>query len=501
MITDAEEAGPVLIGIDIGTTSVRAIAFDARGRKLAVGSRKTPIEIVETGGECDPDRIWACVEDSLAEVGAGLAGRPVAGLAVASIGESAVVIDQDGAAVTPSIIWYDRRTVAEAAAIAGQIGDDRVFRITGLPCHHIATLPKLMWMQTHWSDAMARARHVLLMADWVAFRLTGEMATDPSLASRTLFFDLGRRQWSEEMLDVAGLRTSFPAPISASGRPLGVLRRDVATRTGLAGRPVVAVGGHDHVLGAFATGLSRPGTVTNSIGTAEGIFLATPRPVLALEAIRRGYEQGAIETASPMSYLGASQFCSGGAVEWVRTLVGGMSQEDLTARAEAEPVGSGGAVFLPHLVNSPPPEPDPHGRGAFVGLTLQATPPRLYRAVLEGLAMQSRRSLDGMTDLPGVESPREIRLIGGASRNRLLLSIRANVFGRSIIVVEEPEPTALGAALLGGVAAGLFPSLEAALPDLDRSQFVVEPDGTAARYEHLRTMVFADIHARLRPVN
>ncbi|WP_421724809.1 FGGY-family carbohydrate kinase [Bauldia sp.] len=493
--------GQALIGIDMGTTSLRAIAFDARGRKLAVGSRPTPMDATDTGGTFDPDRIWVCVQEALTDVGTALAGRPVAGIAVSSIGESPVLIDEAGQSIAPSIVWFDRRTEPQAERLSETVGYDRIVGITGLTIHAIGTLPKLMWMTEHWPEAMARARHILMMGDWITYRLSGTAVTDPSLASRTLYFDIGQRAWSEELLAVAGVDRDRLPELAASGRPVGSLEPAVASATGIAGDPVVAVGGHDHVLGAFATGLDRLGTVVNSIGTAEAVLMATPETLTSPETGRRGYEQGAIETARPMSYLCASQFCSGRAMEWLRQMIGTPPQDELIAAATAEPVGSGGIVFLPHMINSPPPEPDPHARGAFVGLTPRATPAQLYRAVLEGLAMQSKASLDGMVSLPGAEPVREIRLIGGASRNRLLLAIKANVMGRPITVVDEPEATALGAALLGGVAAGLFPSLDAALTELDREEFVVEPDDTATRYDSLRTTVFADIHARMRPVN
>lgn len=499
--TNREGEDPVMVGIDVGTSSVRAIAFDRRGRKVVVASRPTPIHAVETGGEYDPDALWERVVEALAEVGAALRSRPVAGMAVASVGEAAVLVGEDGKALTPSIAWFDRRTEPQADIIVERLGRERVFAIAGVAVEHFFTLPKLMWMREHWPEPVAKARHVLMMADWIAFRLSGEMATDPSLASRTLYLDIRRREWSGEMLALAGFDPGFPARIAANGTPLGPLRRDVARTTGLAGSPMVAVGGHDHVIGAFAVGLREPGTVINSIGTAEAILLATAEPLTDPETMRRGYVQGAMESERKISYLHAGLFNAGGAMEWLRSVVGASSQETLIAEAAEVPAGSHGVVFLPHLGGGSPPEPDANAHGAFFGLTPQTTPARLYRAVLEGLAIQSRLMLDGMATLSGATQPREIRVIGGVSRNRLFLSIKANALARPITVVDEPEATALGAALFGGAAGGLFPSLEAALPGLERKEFLIEPDETVARYEALRTMVFEGIHARVRAIN
>ncbi len=492
----------VIIGIDVGTTSVRAIAFDARGRRVAAGTRPTPVRRSTSGGEFDPEAIYAAVAANLADVGKALAGRNVAGIAVTSIGESCVLVDDRGRALAPSIVWYDRRTEAEAHAIESTLGRDRVFAITGHAVDPIFTLAKLIWMREHWPDAMAKARHVLLMADWIAFRLSGVAATDPTLAARALFYDIRRRCWSEEMLALAGVSTDFPSPLAASGTLLGPMKRDVQAETGLAGAPIIAVGGHDHIVGALATGLMQPGTAVNSIGTAEALVLATENPLDDPEVIRRGYVQGAIETDRKLSYVAGAIMSSGGAIEWLRSIVGNIPQETLIAEAASVPPGSNGVVFLPHLANGPPPVPDANARGAFLGLTQTATPAALYRAVLEGVALQSRMMLDGMVTLPGVGEAKTIRLIGGTSRNPLFLSIKANVLGRPLVVVDEPEATALGAALFAGVAAGLYPNVGAAVAGLDRSEHIVEPDAEdAERYAALRVDVFRPLLERMRSVD
>lgn len=493
------DAGAVLVGIDVGTSSIRAVAFDSSGRKLAIGLRPTPIRVLPTGGEYDPDLIFATVVTVLGEVAAALGGRPVAGIAVASIGESCVLVDAAGKAVAPSITWYDQRTAGEAAEIEAKLGRERLFAVTGIAVEAIFTLAKLLWMRAHWPDAMTKARRVLMMADWIAFRLSGVMATDPSLASRTLYFDLGRRAWAPEFLAVAGLDARFPAPLAESGMPLGPLLPDITAATGLADRPVVSVGGHDHILGAIATGLSEPGIVVNSIGTAEALLLATAGPLADPETIRRGYVQGAV--TERVDYVCGSLFSAGGAMEWVRSVAGGVDTGTLIAEATDVPPGSRGVVFLPHLVNGPPPDADPDARGAFVGLTPGANRAVLYRSVLEGLALQSRLMLDGMGSLAGVAPVRDVRLIGGVARNALFLAIKASVLGRPLTVVEEPEATALGAALLAGVGAGIFTGIDAALAALDRRETVIEPDASAPRYAALRETVFAPVVAAMRPIN
>src|SRR5215468_2109202 len=494
---------PLLIGIDVGTQSIRTLAFDARGRKVAQAARPTPVRTLEGGrGEYDPDSLFATALACLAETARALAGRPVAGLAVASVGESCVLVDEQGRALAPALIWHDRRTEDAARALGDKLGADRFFALTGLALDPTLTLCKLAWMREHWADAFARARRVLMIADWIAFRLSGVAATDHTLASRTLYFDIHERQWSAELLALAGLDPVLLAPLAASGAPLAPVRPEILTETGLAGRLIVAAGGHDHVCGSYGAGVVKPGLMLDSMGTAEAALLVTAAPQRDAAVMRHGFIQGAIATHRALAYLGGTNNSCGGAIEWFRAIAGNPPHESLIAEASAVAPGSQGVVFLPHLVYAPPPDPDTAARGAFIGLTAHATRAALYRAVLEGLALQMRVMLEAMAALPGIALPSEIRAIGGNSRNALFMQIKADVYGRPVTVVDEPEASALGAALLGGIAAGLWPDLDAALASLDRRDHIVKPQrAEAERYDDLRTAVFAPLQPALTAVN
>jgi len=500
--TGAPDDAPAIIGVDVGTTSVKAVAFDPAGRKLASAARPTPMTRVATGGEYDPDTIFVTVLAILAEVAVALAGRPVAGIAATSVGESYAVIDAAGRSVIPSIAWFDGRTVEDAAAVEAAIGSERAFAITGVGVEFNFTLVKMMWARRNWPEDYARGRRILMMADWVAYRLSGEGATDPTLAARTQYYDVDADAWSDEMLALAGRDSSFPAPLRVGGTALGPVRAEVLAATGLAGAPVVGVGGHDHIVGAMANGFQRAGTLVDSMGTAEALLLATPEPVRDLAVIRRGYLQAPIEPGR-LHWVGGSVFTSGGAVEWARALLGGVDVATLVAEAAAVPPGSGGLVFVPHIGNGvTPPDPDLDARGHFLGLSTATGRGALFRSVLEGIAFQSRLILDDMAAFPGVVPPAgPPRLTGGGSRNPLLVSIKASMFGRPVVVVEESESTALGAALLGGIAAGLWPDMEAAVAGLVRRDRIVEPDPVALeRYATLRAEVFDRAGRDLKPI-
>jgi xylulokinase len=209
-----------------------------------------------------------------------------------------------------------------------------------------------------------------------------------------------------------------------------------------------------------------------------------------------------VETHRPLSYLGGTMNSSGGAVEWLRALMGVVPHETLIDEARAVGPGSAGVVFLPHLAYAPPPAPDIAARGAFIGLAASSGRGAVYRSVLEGIALQAGRVVDGLAALPGVGRPREYRLIGGSSRNPLLVAIKAAVFDAPIVVIDQPEATALGAALLAGVAAGLWPDLDAALAGIEQRQHVVEPDPEwMAAYAEIRRRIFDPLQDALKPFN
>jgi xylulokinase len=497
-------AGPFLIGLDCGTQSVRALLADARGRTLACAARPTPTIAIGPGqAEHDPEALWQAACAGLRELAAQIPpGGEVAGIACASMGEACVLLDADDRPLARTLTWFDRRTEPLAAEFAARVGAEVLFDRTGLPADPTVTLMKLLWHRATDPAGFARVRRVLNLADYLAFRLCGEAATDLSHASRTQLLDIAAGEWSAPMLRDAALDRALLPPVRASGFRVGAVRPAVLAATGLPGRPVVGVGGHDHVCGAFAAGVVRPGILLDSMGTAEALFATVERPVVTRANRHLGFWQGAIGTDRRFAYVGAGITSSGGAVEWLRRLFGDdVDRAALIAAAEASPAGSGGVVFLAHLANATPPVVDLAARGAFLGLTAATSRGALFRAVLEGLAMEARVCVDAVAALPGAGRPEEIRVIGGSTRNALLLRIKAAVFGRPLTVINEPEATALGAALLGGVAAGLWPDLSSALRAIDQPVHVVEPDAAwIACYDTLFRSIYARLYPTLAPL-
>jgi len=494
-----------LIGIDIGTQSLRGLLIDRSARLRVLASRPTPtLRMREGSAEHDPEALWQATLAILRELAPQVPkGHAVAGIAAASFGESCVLLDDHGEALGKAMAWFDRRTEKDAAWLAERIGPERLFALTGLALDPTYTLFKLLWARRTMPDRFGSTRRTLNIADWIAFRLSGEAATDFSLASRTSCLDLPNRIWSAALLREVGFDRGIFPPIRSSGTPLGPVRPQVLAETGLPGAPVVGVGAHDHVCGAFAAGALSAGVVLDSMGTAEAILTALRQPVMSPDLVGQGYAQGAVERDRPLFYLGGTIYSSGGAVEWARRLFGqDLSHQALIGEAELLSPGSNGVSFLPHLAYGVPPHADIAARGAFLGLTSAKGRSEMFRAVLEGLAMEARSVVAGMTDLAGLGDPGAIIVIGGNTRNRLLLEIKASTYGRPMTIIAEPEATALGAALLGGIAAGLWPDLRQALAEIARETFVVDPrPDWVPIYNEFFNTVHARLYATLRPIH
>jgi xylulokinase len=361
---------------------------------------------------------------------------------------------------------------------------------------------KLLWIKENQPEAFARTVRWLNVADYIAYRLSGVPATDHSLASRTLAFDLHRLQWAEELIREVGLSLDLFAPLHPSGTRLGPVTPEAARVTGLPPSTQVAAGGHDHICGALASGVFEPGTVLDSLGTAEAFFTPLDQPITDPARCHQGYSHGA-HVVTGRYYVLGGLYTSGASVEWWREILGQEADyATLIAEAEQVPPGSLGVCFLPHLRMASAPHRDFKGRGAFIGLSTDVKRGALFRAILEGLAYEARQVLESRRAYLGVETWRDIYATGGGTRNHLLMQIKANVFNRAITVVKVAEAAGLGAAILGGLGAGVYADVSSALATLRYDQTLVEPIADqAVLYEAAFRQVYQHIYPTLRPLH
>jgi len=442
-----------MLGVDIGTSGARCVAVDGSGRVVASAVAEYPLLSPRPGwSEQDPESWWEAARDLIGSV-----GGEVAAVGLTGQMHGAVFLDAKDEVIRPALLWNDQRTTSQAEAITRLVGAERLAEIAGNPALTGFQAPKILWLREEEPDSYARVATVLLPKDYVRLRLTGEKTTDVSDASGTLLLDLRKRDWSDEILDALDIPRSWLPPVYESPR---------------------IAGAGDNAAAAIGTGIIRDGLASCSIGTSGVLFAHTD----ALSSDPQGRLHAFCHAVPGRYHLMGVTLAAGGALRWWRDLIGETGYDNLTARAATAPPGSEGLVFLPYLTGERSPHLDSRARGVFFGLTSRHDLSHMTRAVMEGVAFSLRDSLEVMEELGA--SPREIRATGGGTRNRFWRQLLADVFERPIVRTVIDEGPAYGAALLAGVAAGEFASVEEACASIEISMDACEPDpGRARLYE------------------
>jgi xylulokinase len=440
-----------LVGLDVGTTGVKAVVISPDGEVLATDEESYPLSTPRPGwAEQDPELWWRAAEAVLTrlpfgEVRLGLSGQ-MHGL---------VCLDGADDVLRPAILWNDQRTAAECAEIEEQIGLGRLIELTGNRALTGFTAPKILWLRRHEPEVYGRIRSILLPKDYVLLRLTGEHGIDAADASGTLLFDVRNRRWSDEVTDALEIPREWLPPVLES------------TAHGGAG---------DQQAAALGVGVVRPGTLSVVLGTSGVVFAALPGYRPEPEARVHVFCHAVPDTWEAMGVM----LSAAGALQWFRdALAPGASFDQLVAEADEWPPGSEGLTFLPYLAGERTPHADPSARAMFEGLSLRHGRGGLVRAVLEGVAYGLRDSLELLRGL-GVDA--EVgRASGGGARSRLWLEIVASVLGIPLELTEVEEGSAYGAALLAGVSNGVFASAEEAVEACVRARDRIEPNEAWSR--------------------
>ncbi len=449
------------LAVDFGSTHLKAGLFDSDFSLLRSAAVDVALMQQEGGPVIDPAWAGESVFRLIREVLVDDDPATVAGVGIASMAETGLLLDRaSGQFVTPLLPWFHRGAEGQVDYItrsAENFPDG--LRWSGIAANFKNPLAKLLWLRDVQSVPLA-GRTWLSAADFLLYLLTGEAATDFSLAGRTLGFDISARVWNEAWLADFRLPYGlFPRALQA-GSIMGYLAEPAARLCGLPSGIPVTVAGHDHVCAALAAGVTRPGPLLDSMGTAEALVGAFSSRPLTEDDERIGLLYGCHVIPGMMYWMG-SLSTSGGSVEWLRGILGGdppITYEALNRLAEALPDEPGEIIFLPYLNGSGAPHADPLARGALIGLRAYHTRADIYKAVLEGTAyeMEHIRAAAGK-ELLGMEAERIIA-IGGGTRNRRWMQIKADVSGQAIDLLASPEATLTGAAMLAGAASGAFPS-------------------------------------------
>lgn len=492
--------GGYLLGLDVGTGGTRALILDSKGHIVAAAENEhRPFTSPHPGwAEQDPSDWWRAAGIAICEAlrKAGVRSSDVVCIGLAGQMHGAVLLDAKNKVLRPALIWCDQRTQSQCDWLNRTIGAGRLIELTCNPALTNFTLTKLLWVRDNEPEVWDRFARILLPKDYVRFCLTGEHAIDVADASGTLMLDVAHRRWSSELLSKVGFSESSLPRVFESAEICAHVSAEGAAATGLAeGTPVVA-GAGDQAAGAIGMGIVWPGDVSATIGTSGVVFAATDVPAMD--------KKGRVHTfchAIPGRWhvMGVTQ-AAGLSLRWFREqLAHGLPYDDLMREAATAPPAAGALLWAPYLMGERTPHLDPNARGALVGLTAAHTRGHIVRAILEGVAFSLK---DTLTLFSEMSVPvRSIRVGGGGARSALWRQIQADVYGHPVDVVAAEEGAAYGAALLAGVGAKFWNSVDDACAEVVHVSETIEPRPEALERMQRQYLLYRQLYPALKQVN
>ncbi|MDD3885893.1 MAG: FGGY family carbohydrate kinase [Victivallaceae bacterium] len=464
------------LGIDVGTTAVKAAVFDAsgtmRGAGLAEYRLETPAPDVV---ELETEVYWQAVKEAVAAASkkSGVAVGEIVSVAVTGQAETLIAVDDCGAPLRKAIVWLDNRAKEEAAELEKQFGTDYLFRLSGqtemLPCWPAA---KILWLKRHEPELFAKTAKFLMVEDYIGWRLTGCFATCRGLMPSSLYYDIAAGEYAADILNALGISADRLPQLKDPGENIGICR-ELVPGAALAAAPL------DHVCGCLGAG-GKPGVVTETTGCTLALCAVLPR--LFYDASSR---LGTYCGFEPSSYVFLPWAPTAGMLlrRFRDEFSGGLGYDELGKLAAAVAPGSDGLVMLPHCAGAVSPETNPEARGVIYGITLAHQRGHFARAIMESVAFLLRDNLEALLAM-GVEI-KELRSLGGASKSPVWMQIKADVLNLPVIVPDLEEATAFGAAVLGAVGAGRFKSASAAVESMPRRVRRYEPGSDRAVYDEV----------------
>lgn len=493
-----------LMGIDVGTTGCKVVAFDESGAVLAQAGREYPLLNPNPGWyELDPAQVWSYISECLRAVNAQLRHDPVTALSLSSQGEAMVPLAKDGTILANSPISSDTRNAKQTAEMEAALGTERIFKLTGQPMSTIYTLPKILWWRDNAPEILDRTWKYLCYVDYVAYKLGVEPVIDYSMAARTLAFDYRTEDWSEELLAAGHVRRDQLARPLPSGEIIGEIPGNLADELGFRGSVQVVTGGHDQPAGALGAGVLQPGTAMLAIGTTEALVAVTEKPRRQM----LDHHVPCYHHAAPGHFIALSGNQTGGRLlRWYRDELGAAERAiaDETDRDVYEVIigqiddAPGDMVLLPYFVGSGALHNDPSATGVILGLSFDSSRADIVRAILEGLTYEQALCIRSLNEI-GVEV-NQITAIGGGSRSERWMQIKSDIINLPISVIHTSEAASLGVAMLAGCATGVYSSLEEAAEQLIKVRKTFYPRAERLSHYQGQLTIFADLYEALRPI-
>ena len=475
------------IGIDLGTSAVKLLLMDEKGKIHKIVSREYPLYFPHPGwSEQKPEDWYKQTMDGLSELLSECDKNQVAGISFGGQMHGLVVLDENDEVIRPAMLWNDGRTFKECDYLNNEIGKDKLSEFTANISFTGFTAPKILWMRNNEPENFARIKKIMLPKDYLAYKLSGVHCTDVSDASGMLIFDVKNRKWSKEMMEICGIREDQLAKVYESYEAVGTLLPEIASKLGISTCVKVVAGAGDNAAAAVGTGTVGDGMCNISLGTSGTIFISSKE-----FGVDKHNALHAFAHADGHYHLMGCMLSAASCNKWWMDEIIG-TKDYGKEQAAVKELGENHVFFLPYLMGERSPHNNPNARGTFIGMTMDTTRTDMTQAVLEGVAFALRDSFEVAKSL-GVKIERT-KICGGGAKSPLWKEIIANVLNIKVDVIESEEGPGYGGAMLAAVACGEYASVEDAAKALVKVVDTIEPDSEiAAKYER-RYAQFREIY-------
>ncbi len=428
-------------GLDIGTTGCKIVLFDDNGKQIKTAYREYSVK--RSGGlhEVDVDAVYASVEEVIKEV----ADSDITAIGVTSFGESFVMLDENDRPLAPTMLYTDPRGQKECAELTERFGSERLALQTGTIPHEMYSVSKIMWIKNNMPSEFARCAHILLMQDYIVYKLTGERQIDYSLAARTGAFDVKEKRWIDEVLDYAGIDASVLSKPVPSGTAAGKIIPKTAVLLGLSDNVTVVSGCQDQIAALVGANVLNDGSAMDGIGTVECVPIVMSELPQNYSIYKGGYSVVPHINGNYACYI--LSYAGGATLKWFRDTIANTSYAELDAEVSDKPTD---LLVMPHFAGAATPYMDTKSKAAIVGLTFEHTKSDIYKALMEGTSYEILLNLMKMREI-GINIS-SVTATGGGARSDIWLQIKADVFGIPVYSLDNTEIGAAGTAMLAGRA-------------------------------------------------
>jgi sugar (pentulose or hexulose) kinase len=443
-----------IIGLDLGTTHIKAVLVNEAFEITAVHvENNKKFHSKEKGWYYDPEALWNCALSCIKNIALRVNTHEIAAVAVTSMAEAGLPLDSEGEAIYPIIPWNDMRGTKHLNKLESMIGTYELYKKTGLISHPKYSLSKIMWFKENHPELFSKTKVWLSVADYVVYKLSGELVTDSTLASRTMLYNINDKVWDSDLTKFIGGEAILPRVMSL-GSAVGTVKEELAGAAGLNPETKVIIAGHDHLSAAIAVGINSENEVLDSMGTSEVFVGSEDIPNLSYESYKLGFNHGCF--VDDKYYWMTSMPASGASVEWLKNLLSLKEEIPYDVFTDIEKYIEPSSLFYyPYLNGSGTPHVDCTKRGVFMGLSSDTDIYEMIKGIYEGTSYEARWIIESVEKVRK-QKVRKIKVVGGAVKNIPWIKTKCNVIGKNIICSSISEASAAGAAILAAKSIGLI---------------------------------------------